>query len=126
MKILIWILQVVLAAMFLFVGTTKAFQPVAELHAKMPWSQGIPVWIPRLAGFAEIVGAIGVVLPSISRIKPILSPMAATGLGLVMVLAAIFHLSRGEFSSIIPNLVLLALAAFVGYARWKMHPIPHR
>ena len=124
MKIAIWIAQIVLTGLFLFVGTMKAFQPVEFLHANMPWSNDVPLWVPRLAGYSEIVGAIGVILPTVTRIKPILSPLAAAGLGLVMALAIIFHLSRGELE--IPIMVLLALAAFVAYARWKIVPIPPR
>ena len=76
-----------------------------------------------MTGYAEIVGAIGVILPAVTRIKPILSPIAAACLGLVVALATILHLSRGELP--IP-VVLLALAAFVAYARWKIVPIEPR
>ena len=123
MRIAIWIAQIALTGIFLFAGFMKAFQPVEFLHANMPWSVDTPLWVARLAGYAEIVGAIGVILPAVSRIKPILSPIAAAGLGLVMALATILHLSRGELP--IP-IILLALAAFVAYARWKIAPIEPR
>ena len=115
-----------LTGLFLFVGAMKAFQPVEFLHANMPWSNDVPLWVPRLAGYSEIVGAIGVILPAVTRIKPILSPLAAAGLGVVMALAAFFHWSRGEFPESIPVLVLVALASFVAYARWKIVPITPR
>ena len=124
MKIVIWIAQIALTGIFLFVGMMKAFQPVDFLHANIPWSIDVPLWVPRLAGYSEIVGAIGVILPAVTRIKPNLSPVAAACLGFVMALATIFHLSRGELA--IPVYVLLALAAFVAYARWKILPIAPR
>ncbi len=77
MKIFIWILQVALAGLFLVAGAMKGFQPVEALHANIPWAREIPLWVPRLAGYSEILGAIGVILSAVSRIKPGLVPLAA-------------------------------------------------
>ena len=112
--------------MFLFVGTLKGFQPVEVLHANIPWAQDVPLWVLRQVGFPEILGAIGVILPAVTRIKPGLVPLAAGGLALVMALAIVFHLTRGEFGLMVGPLVLFALAAFVGYARLKLAPITPR
>ena len=78
--------------------------------------------MPRLAGFSEILGAIGVILPAVTRIKPGLVPLAAGGLALVIV----FHLTRGEFGLMVGPLGWFALAAFVGNARLKLAPIAPR
>ena len=126
MKILIWILQVALTGLFLFVGALKGFQPVEVLHAKIAWAGDTPLWVLRLAGFSEILGAIGVILPSVTRIKPVLAPLAAGGLALMMALAMVFHLIRGEYGLILTPWFLFALAAFVAYSRLKLAPIAPR
>ena len=126
MRIFIWILQVALAGLFLMAGFAKGFQPVEALHANISWARDIPLWVPRLAGFSEILGAIGVILPAVTRIKPGLVPLAAGGLALVMALAIVFHLTRGEFGLLVGPLALFALAAFVGFARLKLAPIAPR
>ena len=115
-----------LAGLFLMAGFFKGFQPVEELHANIPWSQDLPLWMLRLIGFSEILGVIGVILPAVTRIKPGLVPLAAGGLALVMALAIVFHLTRGEFGLLGGPLGLFALAAFVGYARLKLAPIAPR
>ena len=126
MNIVIWVIQLGLAVVFLLAGATKAFQPMVELNAQVPWTVGTPGWVPRLAGYSELAGALGLVLPSVLRIRPGLTPLAAAGLGLVMVLAAIFHLMRGEMQMIPVNLVLLVVSGFVYYGRSKLHPIQPR
>ena len=123
MKIFIWILQVGLAGLFLGAGATKGFHPVESLHANLPWARDIPLWVPRLAGYSEILGAIGLILPGVTRFKPGLVPLAAGGLAMVMAMAIAFHLNRGEFGLMLVPLVLFAMAAFVGYARLKLAPI---
>ena len=126
MKILIWILQVALAGLFLLAGFTKGFSSVEVLYAGIPWAEDTPLWVVRLAGFSEILGANGVILPAVTRIKPGLVPLAAAGLALVMALAIVFHLTREEFGLIVTPLALFALAAFVAYARLKLVPIAPR
>ena len=126
MKILIWILQVALAGFFLMAGFIKGFQPVEVIHANISWAQDLPLWMLRLIGFSEILGANGVILPAATRIKPGLTPLAAGGLALVMALAIVFHLTRGEFGLLVGPLALFTLAAFVAYARLKLVPIAPR
>lgn len=75
----------------------------------------------RFIGIAELIGAVGLILPSALRIQPRLSALAAAGLVLVMVLGSVFHLTRGE--NFAPPLVLFALSTFVAYGRWKLAPI---
>ena len=126
MNIVLWIIQILLAIAFAFAGFNK-LKPIDQISAQMPWVLDVnPLLMVRLPAVAEIAGAIGLVLPSAFRIQPKLTVWAAYGLALVMLLAAIFHLTRGEFGSIIPNVVLLALCLFVAYGRSKLSPIAPR
>jgi hypothetical protein len=72
----------------------------------------------RFIGASELLGGLGLVLPAATRIKPALTPLAGAGLITVMVLAALFHLTRGEFGAIPGNVILGSLAAFVAWGRW--------
>jgi hypothetical protein len=108
----LWIVQGLLGLAFLGAGSMKLTAPVEAL-AQM----GIPGGLARFIGVAEVAGALGVVLPAATRVKPWLTPLAATGLATVMVLAAGFHIMRGEASHLGAPLVLGALAAFVAWGR---------
>jgi uncharacterized membrane protein len=78
----------------------------------------------KTIGVVEILGALGLILPGITGIAPILVPVAATGLAIVMVLAAIMHLRRGDgFGAVVPNIVLFALAVFVAWGRFGPYPL---
>lgn len=113
----LWAAQIVLAAMFGMAGAMKATTPIPELAATLPWAASVPEALVRFIGFAELAGAIGLVVPAALRIKPQLTALAAAGLALVMVLAGAFHLVRGEAAALPINLGLLALAAFVAWGR---------
>jgi uncharacterized membrane protein YphA (DoxX/SURF4 family) len=126
MKYALWIIQILLALAFLAAGFMKLVTPVEQLAQNMVWVNDVPVWLVRFIGLAELAGGLGLVLPALTRIQPQLTPLAGAGLALDMFLAAVFHLSRGEFGFIVPNLVLLALAAFVAYGRWNLVPIAPR
>jgi hypothetical protein len=77
-------------------------------------------------GVAEVLAAIGLTLPGITRIMPWLVPSAAAGLMIVMISATIFHATRGEAGSAITTAILLAVVTFVAYMRWKVRPILRR
>ncbi len=127
MNIVLWIVQILLAFAFLGAGVSKTFMPIEQLSAQMPWVLDVnPLLMVRLPGIAEILGALGLILPSATRIQPKLTVWAAYALALVMALAAGFHLMRGETADIVPNLVLLALSLFVAYGRSKLAPIAPR
>jgi putative oxidoreductase len=126
MKYALWIVQILLALAFVAAGFMKLTTPVEQLAQNMVWVTDVPVWLLRFIGLAEVAGGLGLVLPALTRIQPQLTPLAAAGLALDMLLAAGFHLMRGEFGYIVPNLVLLALAAFVAYGRWNLLPIAPR
>jgi putative oxidoreductase len=123
LNIALWVVQVLLAAMFLMAGANKLFQSIAELSKMLPWVTEVPEGLVRFIGISELLGGLGLLLPSILRIKPNLTPLAAVGLAVVMVLAAIFHISKGEASVIGINFVVIALALFVAWGRTKKAPI---
>lgn len=122
----LWGTQLVLAALFGMAGFMKTTAPIAVLTAKMVWPGAVPEGLVRFIGVAELAGAVGLVLPALTRIKPLLTPIAAVGLVLVMALAVPFHLSRGEAHALAVNVPLGALAAFVAWGRLKKAPIPPR
>lgn len=122
LHIALWVVQVLLAAAFGMAGSMKAFTPMDELAKKMPDLAGMGALV-RFIGFSELAGAIGVVLPALTRILPILTPAAAAGLTVVMVLAVGVHVKAGDIGGSVPALVLGALAAFVVWGRLRGAPI---
>jgi putative oxidoreductase len=125
MNIALWIVQVLLALMFGFAGAMKTFTPIDQLAEQMPGAAD-QVGLIRFIGISELLGAVGLILPAATRIKPGLTPLAALGIAVIMVLAAGTHAMRGEWSSIITNVVLLGLALFVVWGRTKRAPIQPR
>ena len=121
----LWIAQVVLAIVFIFAGVGKLMVPVAEL-AQDSGPLILPVALIRLIGATEVIAAIGLILPSATRTRPMLTPMAAAGLVFVMVLAAGFHLFRGEIQVVPFNVVLGGLAALVAWGRYRRVPVQPR
>ena len=123
LHITLWILQVILAAMFLMSGFMKLSQPIDQLSKMLPWAAQVPEALVRFIGVAEVLGAVGLILPSLLRIQPKLTPIAAVGLALVMLFAVVFHISRGETPMIGMNFILIAIAAFIAWGRFKKAPI---
>jgi uncharacterized membrane protein YphA (DoxX/SURF4 family) len=123
MNVVLWVLQVLLALAFLAHGLMFLFPP-ANLLAVM--NATIPPAFRLFLGAAEVLAAIGLTLPGVTRIKPWLVPSAATGLMIVMIGAVILHLKRGEVSSAITTGILFVLLAVVAYMRWRVRPIPPR
>jgi len=126
MNIVLWVVQVLLAAAFIMAGGMKLMTPHDALAAQMNWVNYAPAFAPKLIGTLEILGALGLVLPSLLRIKPLLTPLAALGLALLMGGAFATHLVLGEFGMSLPSLVLALLAAFVAWGRRKHTPIAAR
>ena len=122
----LWTVQVLLAGAFGLAGVMKTAMPVADLAAQMVWPGDLPPALVRFIGTSELAAALGLILPAALRIRPVLTPLAAAGLVVVMVLAAGFHLSRGELQALPINVVLGALAAFVAWGRLRKVPIPPR
>ena len=126
MTVALWFVQAALMAMFLAIGMSKVTTPFAELNQMLPYTADLPEWLVRFIGVSEIAGALGIMLPALTRIRPGLTPLAAAGITTIMVLAMGFHVSRGEFSMLPMNLVFAALAAFVAWGRWLKAPIAAR
>lgn len=122
-NIVLWIAQGLLAVMFIMAGLMKATQPVEALTDALPWVANTPLALVKFIGISELLGGLGLIIPSIFRWKPNLTVLAALGLALVMVLASGFHAARGEFSSIGMNVILLGLALFIAWGRSKKAPI---
>lgn len=122
MNIVLWIVQGLLAVAFLLSGGMKVVAPVENLKKNMPWAVNILVWI-RLLGIAEILGAIGIILPELTHILPWLTIAAAVGLAIVGISAAIFHGVRKEYNTIAPTVILFLLALFVIIGRLTLAPL---
>jgi hypothetical protein len=120
MNVFLWVLQALLAVVFLAHGWMLLVPPasiVEQMNAAM--SRGLQLFI----GVAEVLAAVGLTLPGITRIQPWLVSCAAAGLMIVMICATIFHGMRGEVSSAITTALLLAVVTFVAYMRWRVAPI---
>lgn len=116
MNIALWIIQILLAALFLFVGGMKWVLPLEQMTS--PGMPQFPLWFLRFIGAAEILGALGLILPGVFRIRKGLTPLAACGLIIVMIGAVAVTLIGGmTLAALIPFVVGL-LAAFVAYGRW--------
>jgi len=118
MKIAVWIVSGLLAVAFLFAGLFKLLASTADLEAS---AQGVPVILLKIAGTAEVLGAIGLILPAATRVLPILTPLAAAGLTLVMIGATITNLIIGEYAIMVQTIVMGVLAAWVAWARFRQY-----
>lgn len=117
MNLILWIVQILLALAFLVSGITKVIRSSDRLK------EGIPEFHPRmirLIALAEILGALGLILPGLTGIATFLTPVAAAGLAIIMVGAVVTHARRGEGRSAAVNLVLLALALVVAVGRFAL------
>jgi len=116
-SITLWIAQGLLATAFLAIGGMKLLPPADAQAAQMP------AILRLFIGSAEVIGALGLILPAATRIKHLLTPLAALGLLTVMVLATLFHISRGEYQALPVPLAFAALAGFIAWGRTKKAPI---
>ncbi len=129
MNTALWTLQVLWGVFFCFTGFGKlmCYRPDVwkhALHQPVAWFSAVPQGLFVFIGVCEFLGGVGLLLPSLTGVKPKLTPLAAFGLTLVMILAATFHIVRGEFSFFWPiNLVLGGGAAFIAYGRLMARPI---
>jgi hypothetical protein len=123
LNIILWLLQVLLAMAFLAHGWLF-LSPPATMVEQM--NAAIPPALRIVIGLAEVLAAIGLILPAVTRILPSLVSAAAAGLTVVMICATVFHIARGELSSAAITAVLLALVTFVAYMRWQISPIRAR
>jgi len=120
MNIALWIVQGLLAALFLFAGGSKFVVPVEELTKQMP---SIPGWFLHFIGVCEMLGALGLILPGLFRVRTGLTSLAAAGLVIIMIGAVVLTLMTGEVVTALFSLVVGTLAAFVAYGRWRLAPL---
>lgn len=123
MKYLVWIVSALLAAAFLVIGGIKVLTPSDALAAS---ANGIPVILLKIAGTAEMLGALGLILPAATRIAPVLTPLAAAGLVATMIGATVANLIIGHYPVAVQTVVLGLLAAFVAWARFTRVPVQPR
>ncbi|HEV2460674.1 MAG TPA: DoxX family protein [Ktedonobacterales bacterium] len=123
MTVVLWIVQGLLALAYLMAGGMKASRPIAALSKSMAWVRSVPPGFVRSIGVAEVLGAIGIILPLATGVLPWLTVAAAVGLVIVQVCAIAFHLARGETQRLAMNAVLLLLAVFVVVGRVALVPI---
>ena len=123
MNIVLWILQVLLAVAFFAHGLLFFFPP-AEIAQLL--NESLPRWFQLFLGTAEVLAAVGLILPGMTRVMPWLVSWAAVGIMIVMVSATVYHVARNEISSALTTFLLLAMAAFVAYMRYRVLPIRER
>jgi uncharacterized membrane protein len=125
MHAITWLLQVVLGLWFIAMGALHLTLPPG-LPEQMAWMHDLSAGQHWASGIAEIAGGLGLLLPSMTRIKPSLTPLAAVGLVVVMGGAAVWHLGRGETQSVAMNIVLGVLLVIIAFVRWRVRPIEPR
>ncbi|MGN9846170.1 DoxX family protein [Nonomuraea sp. H19] len=119
MNVVLWIVAGLLALAFLAAGIMKLAQPKEKLAASgMAWTEDFSSGAVKGIGALEALAAIGLILPAALNIAPVLTPLAAAGLVVVMIGAAITHARRKEYQGIVINAVLLVLAAVVAWGRF--------
>jgi len=121
--VFLWVLQIVLAVMYLMAGIQKAFGDLSVVVKTIFWIAFTPPLLVRFIGVSELLGAIGLILPAALKIRPQLTTLAAAGLALIMLLANLMHIYRGEFFVLPMTLLMFAMAGFVAYGRWKLAPV---
>lgn len=120
MNVLLWAVQVLLAVAFLAHGWLFLSPPAAMVEQL---SAELPRWFQLFLGVAEVLAAVGLTLPGLTRVMPWLVAWAAAGIMIVTASATVFHFMRGEISSAAITLLLLAMATFVAYMRHRVLPI---
>jgi hypothetical protein len=117
----LWIVQILLAALFLFAGGAKFAVPAEEM------TKGMPAWISisllHFVGVCEVLGGIGLILPGLLHLKPGLTPLAAAGLTIIVICATVLTIQTGMLATAILPAVAALLAAFVAYGRWRLAPL---
>jgi len=117
----LWIIQILLAALFLFAGGAKFIVPADQM------TQGMPAWMSisflHFIGACEVLGAIGLILPGLLHIKPGLTPLAAACLTIIVIGATAVTVMGGMIATALLPLAATLMAAFVAYGRWRLAPL---
>ena len=119
MNVLLWIIQVLLALLFLFAGVTKLILPIEQMTKQI----AMPGLFLRFLGVVEVFGGLGLILPGLFRIKTWLTPLAAVGLTIIVVGATVITLKIGGGATAMFPLVTALLSGFVAYGRWRLAPL---
>jgi putative oxidoreductase len=122
---ILWVLQWVLGLYFIGIGVMHFFTPEG-LPVVLSWMYDLSDTLHYISGGAEILGGLGLILPSVTKIRPELTPLAAMGLIVVMIGAIVWHSGRDELTNIGFNVVLAVLLGYVGYGRARLAPIQGR
>src|SRR5262245_40667531 len=112
LTIALWVAQILLGLFFLMAGIVHGFQPVEPVAKSAPWAADVPVALLRFIALCELAGAAGIGLPALTGVMRDVTTLAALGLMTIMLLAAIFHVSRGEPRMLPVNLSVALVAAF--------------
>ena len=123
MNIVLWVMQIVLALVFVLVGWLKIVTPYDRFVEMLPWGNDVHPRTIKGIGILEILGAVGLVLPGLLNILPKLTPYAAAGLAVTMIGAAWLHVRRKERQQVVVNFVLMAVALLICYGRFILLPL---
>ncbi len=123
MNVALWIVQGILAAVFLLAGTMKLTQSHSKLAEQMGWPGDFSPSTVKLIGGLELLGAVGLILPALTSIAPILTPIAAVGLAVIQALAVVVHLRRKETQNLIGNFIFIAGLVFVAWGRFGVYSL---
>jgi len=118
MNIALWIIQALLALLFLFAGGMKLILPIEEMTQQI----AMPGLFLRFIGVCEVLGGLGLVLPWLLGVRPGLTPLAAAGLVIIMIGATATTIITGQVATSILPLVVGILCLFVAYGRWRLAP----
>lgn len=122
MNTLLWVLQIFIGLYFIGTGYVHFSLPEG-LPGIMAWMYDLSEGLHKFSGLAEILGGFGLILPSITKIKPQLTGYAGYGLAIVMIGAAFWHFPRAEYLNMGMNIFMAIISIFIGYSRLKTHPI---
>ena len=126
LHISLWVVQALMSLTFAGTGLWKLLTPVPKLAAMIPWAGQVPEAFLQVTGVIDLCGGLGILLPSVTRIKPGLTVLAALGCAALQACAIVFHVSRGEAANTPFNFLLVALSIFVYWGRRSKAPIQSR
>ena len=118
MNVALWIVQIVLAMMMLMAGAMKVMKSKDQLQEQMGWVEDFSENTIKAIGGLEVLGAIGLILPAVTGIAPVLVPLAAVGLAITMVGATVVHARRSEMPNVAITVMLLLMSVFVAWGRF--------
>lgn len=118
-NIILWILQVLLAITLIWAAGMKLSKPPQELAAMWPWAGEVSPALVKLTGIADLLGGLGLILPALLRVKPVLTPIAALGVVILMICASVFHILRGEAAQIGFNVIVAVIAGLIAWGRFR-------